>query len=92
MPQRTKPEISTGHPTRTHQRASRYAGKEQEIDMATRGGKPDKARRALVVRMRDRGMSFAAIGRALVPPVSSQTAQYLYRKGQQPNSSVDTGK
>lgn len=52
------------------------------------GPKPDKARREMIVRMRDEsGMSFAAIGRSLHPQVTRQTVRILYEK-----ALTDTGK
>jgi DNA-binding NarL/FixJ family response regulator len=39
----------------------------------------DKRRKA-VLRMVNKGMSFAEIGEALTPPVSRQRAQQIYKK------------
>ena len=46
--------------------------------MKKRGRRPDVARREMVARLRESGLSFAEIGASLHPQVSRQTAHVLY--------------
>jgi len=43
-----------------------------------KGPKPDQARREMVVRLRESGLSFAQIGKKLHPQCSRQTARQTF--------------
>jgi len=44
------------------------------------GPKPNQKRRKEVVKMRELGMTFTAIGKKIIPPMSRQGARMLYLK------------